>query len=131
VEPLVSLDLDFVVAVSQLDQVRKLMQEHFQAEVFPHGIEVSSAGSNLRIQFQTDPRYGDFVERASVRAVLGLRLPVASIEDVLQEKIWAASHSERRSTKRRRDLLDIERLLGSHPTLRARVPEDIMEQLRR
>jgi hypothetical protein len=32
VEPLVSLDLDLVVAVSQLDQVRKLMQEHFQTE---------------------------------------------------------------------------------------------------
>lgn len=40
------------------------------------------------MQFQTDPRYGDLVERASVREVLGIQLPVAAVEDVLQGKIW-------------------------------------------
>jgi hypothetical protein len=130
VEPLVSLDLDLVVAVGQIDQVGGLMREHFQVEAFPHSLHVSSAGSSLGVQFQTDPRYGDFVERASVRDVLGLRLPVASVEDVLQGKIWAAQHPERRPTKRRKDLLDIERLLESFPTLRTRLPEDILEQLR-
>jgi hypothetical protein len=129
VEPLVSLDLDLVVAVDQVDQVRTMMQEHFQTEVFPHSLNVSSSGSNLRVQFQTDPRYGDFVERASVREVLGLRLPVAALEDVLQGKIWAASSSERRNTKRKKDLLDIERLLESYPALRSRVPEDTLKQL--
>ncbi len=129
VEPLVSLDLDLAVAVDQIDQVRELMQEHFKTETFPHSLNISAAGSNLRVQFQTDPRYGDFVERASVREVLGLRLPVAAIEDVLQGKIWAASSSERRSTKRKKDLLDIERLLESYPDLRSRVPEDILRQL--
>jgi hypothetical protein len=130
VEPLVSLDLDLVVAVDQIAQVDKLMREHFQVEAFPHSLNISSAGSNLRVQFQTDPRYGDFVERASVHEVLGLRLPVASIEDVLQGKIWAASHPERRSTKRRKDLLDIERLIEFYPALKTRVPDDILEQLR-
>src|ERR1700733_12777230 len=84
VEPLVSLDLDLAVAVDQTDQVRKLMQEHFQTEVFPHSLNVRSAGSDLRVQFQTDPRYANFVDRASVREVLGLRLPVAAVEDVMQ-----------------------------------------------
>ena len=129
VEPLVSLDLDLVVAVDQIDQVRKLMLEHFQTEAFPHSINVSSVGSNLRVQFQTDPRYGDFLERSSIREVLGLQLPVASVEDVLQGKIWAASHPERRNTKRKKDLLDIERLLESYPALRSRVPEEILRQL--
>jgi hypothetical protein len=129
IEPLVSLDLDLAVAVAQIDQVHQLMQEHFQTEVFPHSLKVSSPGSNLRVQFQTDPRYGDFVERASIREVLGLRLPVAALEDVLQGKIWAASSSERRNTKRKKDLLDIERLLESYPALRFRVPEDILSQL--
>ena len=104
------------------------MQEHFQTEVFPHSINVSSAGSNLRVQFQTDPRYGDFVERASVREVLGLQLPVAA-EDVLQGKIWAALHPERRATKRKKDLLDIERLLESYPALKPTLPEEIVRQL--
>jgi len=129
VEPLVSLDLDLAVAVDQVDQVRALMEEHFQTEVFPHSLNVRAAGSNLRVQFQTDPRYGDFVERASIREVLGLRLPVAALEDVFQGKIWAASSSERRSTKRKKDLLDIERLLESYPTLRAIVPDEILAQL--
>lgn len=106
------------------------MSEHFQVEVFPHSLNISSPGSNLRVQFQTDPRYADFVERASIREVLGLQLPVASIEDVLQGKIWAVSHPDRRSTKRRKDLLDIERLLESYPALRANVPEEILRQLR-
>ena len=129
VEPLVSLDLDLAVAVEQIELVRKLMQEHFKTEAFPHSLNVSSAGSNLRVQFQTDPRYSDFVERASIREVLGLRLPVAAIEDVLQGKIWAAASSKRRNTKRRKDLLDIERLLESYPALKSRVPEEILRQL--
>jgi hypothetical protein len=131
VEPLVSLDLDLVVAVGQIDQVHKLMSDHFQVEAFPHSLNISSAGSNLRVQFQADPRYADFVERASIREVVGLQLPVASIEDVLQGKIWAASYPERRRTERRKDLLDIERLLESHPaSLRGNVPEEILRQLR-
>ena len=110
VEPLVSLDLDLAVATVSLIESTRLIRKHFQVESFPHSLNISSSGSNLRVQFQTDPRYGDFVERASMREVLGLQLPVASVEDVLQGKIWAASYSERRSTKRRKDLLDIERL---------------------
>src|SRR6266545_6167145 len=36
VEPLVSLDLDLVVAVDQLDQVEKLLESHFDLKKFPH-----------------------------------------------------------------------------------------------
>jgi hypothetical protein len=129
VEPLVSLDLDLAVAVAQIDQVRKLAKGRFRSEEFQHSLNISSPGSNLRVQIQTDPRYGEFVERASMRDVLGLNLPVATIDDVLQGKIWAASDSMRRSTKRRKDLLDIERVLESYPKLRDRVPEEILRQL--
>jgi hypothetical protein len=129
VEPLVSLDLDLVVAADQIEEVRSLMQEHFKTEAFPHSLNVSAAGSNLRIQIQTDPRYSNFVERATIREVLGMRLPVAAIEDVLQGKIWAAFHPDRRAMKRKKDLLDIERLLESYPVLKAHVPEEILSQL--
>jgi Nucleotidyl transferase AbiEii toxin, Type IV TA system len=129
VEPLVSLDLDLVVAVDQVDEIRKVLKERFEVEVFPYSINISSAGSNLRMQIRTDPRYADFVERASMHEVLGLRLPVASIEDVLQGKIWAALHPDRRATKRKKDLLDIERLLEAYPALKSRVPEEILKRL--
>jgi hypothetical protein len=92
-------------------------------------LNISSPGSDLRVQIQTDPRYGEFVEHALVRDVLGLNLPVAAIEDVLQGKIWAASDSTQRPTKRRKDLLDIERILEAYPSLRPRVPEEIVRQL--
>ena len=129
VEPLVSLDLDIAVAVAQIDHVRKLAKERFHAEEFPHSLNISSPGSDLRVQIQTDPRYGDFVERALVRDVLGLNLPVAGIEDVLQGKIWAASDPTPRATKRRKDLLDIERILEAYPHLRTRLPEELLRLL--
>jgi hypothetical protein len=129
VEPLVSLDLDLAVAVDQIDQVRTLMQDRFRAEEFEHSLNLSAAGSNLRVQIQTDPRYGPFVERSAVREVLGLRLPVASLEDILQGKIWAESDPQRPGTKRRTDLLDIERILESNPDLWARVPEEILRKI--
>jgi hypothetical protein len=90
---------------------------------------ISSPGSNLRVQIQTDPRHGDFVERASDRDVLGMNLPVAVIEDVLEGKVWAASDQTRRATQKRKDLLDIERILEAYPKLRGRVPAEILGQL--
>ncbi len=70
VEPLVSLALGITVAVEQLPQVEKLLRERFAVEVFPHSLNVSETGSALRVQVQTDPRYGSFVDRAVVRSVL-------------------------------------------------------------
>ena len=129
VEPLVSLDLDLAVAVAEIDQVRKLAKDCFHAEEFQHSLNISSPGSNLRVQIQTDPRYGDFVERAAGRDVLGMNLPVAIIEDVLQGKVWAASNPKRGPTKRRKDLLDVERIPEAYPKLRDRVPGEILRQL--
>ena len=90
---------------------------------------VSLAGSDLRVQLQTDPRYAAFVERASVRGVLGLSLPVAALEDVLQGKVWAAQDPKRRPSKRQKDLADISRLLEAHPEHRRSVPQDVLARL--
>jgi hypothetical protein len=128
-EPLVSLDLDLVVAVDQLKHVEKLLGERFHLEPFPHSLNVSAEGSQLRVQIQTDPRYFQFPERSSVREVLGLPLPVAAVEDVLDGKVWAVQDPERRPSKRRKDLLDIERLIEAHPRLRIRVPPEVLTQL--
>lgn len=129
VEPLVSLDLDIVVAVDRLPDVRAVLEREFEVKEFPHSLNVSARGSELRVQIQTDPRYAAFVERATTRVVLGVSLPVAAIEDVLQGKIWAAQDATRRPSKRRKDLLDIERLLEAFPELRERVPQDVLDRL--
>lgn len=117
------------MAVDQSGQIRKLIEGSFIVEQFAHRLSVSAPGSNLRIQIQTDPRYSDFVNRASVREVLGLPLSVAALEDVLQGKIWAASDPDRRATKRRKDLLDIARILEANPQLKVRVPDEILKQV--
>lgn len=127
--PLISLDLDVVVAAEQIEALENVLAARFRIEKFPHSWNLSVPGSDLRVQIQTDPRYFSFVERAVEREVLGLRLPVAAIEDVLQGKIWAAADPERRASKRRKDLLDIERLLESHPHLRSNVPSEILDHL--
>jgi hypothetical protein len=129
VEPLVSLDLDLVVAVDQIEHAKILMEAKFDVEQLPHSFNISAEGSNLRVQIQTDLRYGGFVDHASEREVLGVMLAVAAIEDVLQGKIWAATNEQRRPTKRRKDLLDIERILESQPRLRSVVPEQILQKL--
>ncbi len=128
-EPLVSLDLDLAVAVDQLSQVESLLAKEFRVERFEHSLNVSLAGSDLRVQIQLDRRYAQFVERASKRDILGLTLPVASVEDVLRGKVWAAQDPARRASKRRKDLLDIERVLENYPHLRSQVPPEILARL--
>ena len=129
VEPLVSLDLDLVVAVDQLEEVKSLLASHFDLKPFPHSLNVSAPGSDLRVQIQMDQRYGSFVGHASTLTVLGMDLPVASVADVLQGKIWAALDPERRGSKRQKDLADIARLVEKYPELRARIPESIRARL--
>lgn len=129
VEPLVSLDLDLVVAADQLPKLEQLLTDEYRIERFPYSLNVSAPGSDLRIQIQMDPRYLPFVDRAERREVLGVEFPVAQLEDVLQGKVWAALDAERRPSKRRKDLLDIERLLEAYPSLRGQVPAEILARL--
>lgn len=128
-EPVVSLDLDLAIAAEQIPDVARWLGERFDVRRFPRSVNVSVSGSSLRVQIQTDPRYGEFVQRASVRDVLDLKLPVARVEDVFQGKIWAASDPERRASKRQKDLADIARLIENYPHLRNDVPAEILARL--
>jgi hypothetical protein len=129
VEPVVSLDLDIAVVTEDRSRVEALLSKEFSLARFPHSLNVSLAGSDLRVQIQTDPRYSDFVGRSVVRDVLGLALPVAAIENVLQGKVWAARDPGRRPSKRQKDLADISRMLEARPDLRDRVPGDVLARL--
>lgn len=129
VEPLVSLDLDVVVAAERIAELTSIVPESYRQERFAHSLNLSRVGSDLRIQVQTDPRYASFVDRATVRDVLGVPLPVAELDDVLQGKIWAASDATRRGSKRQKDLADIARIIESYPDLRDRVPLEILTRL--
>lgn len=129
VEPVVSLDLDLVIAADQVSSVEALLRKQFRVERFPHSLNISQSGSRLRVQIQTDPRYEGFLQGAVEREVLGLKLPVARLEDVLRGKIWAVTDPERRPSKQLKDLADIARILESYPELRAQVPPEVLARI--
>ncbi len=64
-EPVVSLDLDIVVAIKDTDEVCYAVGKFFKAEHFAHRVNLNSDKSDLRIQLQTDSRYQDFISRAT------------------------------------------------------------------
>ena len=129
VDPVVSLDLDLVVAVEQLELVEVELARRFEVKRFPHSLNVYLSGSDLRVQIQTDPRYAGFPARAQRKSVLGVELPVARLEDTVAGKVWAALDPQRRASKRQKDLADIARLLEAYPHLRAQVPDAILARL--
>ena len=129
-EPVVSLDLDLVVVSDDIGKVcEAALARGLTVREFEHSINLSAPGSDLRIQIQTDPRYQSFLPRAVTREVLGYRLSVASLQDVLQGKLWAYSDDRRRKSKRQKDLADILRLVETHPDLRDKLPPELLSQV--
>src|SRR6185503_11240927 len=84
VEPVYTLDADIVVVSADLPEIKKELQRaDFSVEEFPHSLNATMAGSDLRIQFTTDPRYQDFLNNTMVHKVLGQEVPVASLANVV------------------------------------------------
>jgi len=129
VDPLVSLDLDLVIAIEDRIRAIEALSKAFRVDRFPHSVNISEQGSSLRVQIRTDPRYDGFVEHATPRDVLGWRLPVAAIADILQGKIWAAEDPTRRASERLKDLTDIARIIEKFPELRSSVPKPLLARL--
>jgi hypothetical protein len=127
VEPVVSLDLDIVVVVGGIDKLVESAKGKFKIEKFPHSINLNSKDSDIRIQIQTDKRYQEFIKQSSEKNVMGYKMKVASLEDVLAGKIWAYSDKERRGSKRQKDLADILRIVESYPDLKSKVPKTITD----
>jgi len=127
-EPVVSLDLDLVLAIKDIEKF--LVQvtppnEKFSVTKFKHSINLQHPDSDLRIQIQTDEVYQAFIVNSSMRNVLGYKMNVAKLEDLLNGKIWAYADKERRKSKRQKDLADIMRLVETHPHLKDLLPDNI------
>jgi hypothetical protein len=130
VEPVYTVDADFVVVAEQISQVQIALREAgFTLSVFPHSVNALRSGSKLSLQLSTDPRYQEFLDRAERREVLGASVPVAALRDLVQGKIWAWQDNERRFSKRKKDELDLIRIAESYPHLAAHMPPEISSQL--
>jgi hypothetical protein len=130
VEPVVSLDVDIVIAVNDVKAIcRAAERGGLKVEQFEHSVNISSSQSDLRIQLQTDPRYQEFIPRAELKDVLGYKMYVASLYDVLRGKTWAYADQTRRRSKRQKDLADILRIIEIYPQLKAKLPRSLQEEL--
>lgn len=115
-----------MVISSQLPAIKSdLLAAGFELEEFPHSLNARMSGSDLRIQLTLDPRYQKFVDGAHVFEVLNQRVPVASLQNVVQGKIWAWSDASGRASKRKKDELDLMRILETSPETRSRMPDEI------
>ena len=132
VEPVYTLDADIVVIAANLPKLAAHLREQgFQTEEHPYSLNAQPPGSDLRIQFSTDERYQTFLARGVEAQVLGKRVKIASLEDVVQGKLWAYGDPRRRLSKRKKDELDLIRLAEVHPELKASYPGELKEQIER
>jgi hypothetical protein len=67
-----------------------------------HFINAQMKGSDLRIQLTTDERYQQFLSDTKVLEVLGVRVPVAALDNIVRGKVWAWSDEKRRASKRKK-----------------------------
>jgi hypothetical protein len=130
VEPVYTLDADFVVVASNMAELKHtLVQGEFRVEEFAHSVNAQAPASELRIQFTSDPRYQTFLPKAEEKEVLGVPVRVAALEDIVQGKLWAYLDPQRRLTKRKKDELDLLRLAEAYPHLRELYPPELQRQL--
>jgi hypothetical protein len=130
VEPVYTLDADIVVISSELPAVsEELLPAGFSVQEFPPSLNARMTASALRIQFSLDDRYQGFPARSRVFEMFGQNVRVAILDDVIQGKIWAWTDVKRRPTKRKKDELDLMRILEKYPETRPAMPEEIQSQV--
>jgi hypothetical protein len=128
-EPMVTQDVDFVVAADAVEQTVSLLEKAgFQAERFEWSVNFKGR-SKVSAQLSTEDFYRDFPSRAVPADVNGILLRVASLEDTLRGKIKARSDPQRRQSKRIKDLADIARLVEAHPQLWELLTDDLKQQI--
>lgn len=128
-EPMVTRDVDIVVAASDVDQaVRALEQAGFKSETFEWSVNFRGQ-SSVSIQLSTEDCYREFASRSVPADVHGILMRVATPQDTLDGKLRAWKDSSRRKSKRIKDLGDIARLIEALPDLERLLPEDARRAL--
>lgn len=130
-EPMVTRDVDFVVATDAVEKVVAMLEaEGFTATRFEWSVNFEGA-SKVSLQMSTEDFYREFAARSVPADVHGILLRVASLRDTMAGKIKAWMVTERRQSKRIKDLADISRLVESHPELWADLPPELQRRIER
>ena len=116
-EPVITQDVDLVVATESVEQAVKLLEEAgFKSERFEWSINFQGH-SKISVQMSTESFYYNFPNKSVPADIHGILMRVACLEDTLRGKIKAWKDTERRQSKKIKDLGDIARLVESHPHL--------------
>ena len=130
VVPVYASDADIVITTLEADSIKQdLATAGFSVEEFPHSISAKMKGSDFEFQLTTDTRHQKFLIDTKLMEVLGERVPVASLVNIARGKIWSWNDETLRPTKRKKDELDLMRLLEGYPELRSLMPEEISKQV--
>lgn len=130
-EPMATADVDVVIALERLDEaVKALRAAGFTAKKFKWSVNLKGR-SKVSVQISTEEAYREFPARSRPADVHGILMRVASLPDTLRGKILAWQDTERRASKRQKDLLDIMRLVETHPKLRKQLPPDLAKQIKK
>lgn len=130
VEPVYTIDADIVAVTERLPQVKyEPERAGFVVQQFAPSLNAQPAESKLNVQFTTDSRYQEFLSGTKQHEVLGLRIPVANLENIIRGKVWALRDSERRLSKRKKDELDLLRIAEAKAELQHLIPAEIVNQL--
>lgn len=128
-EPLATADVDIVIALERVDQaVQALVDAGFKANRFEWSINLHGT-SQVSVQISTEAFYAQFPSRGVSADVHGILMRVASLEDTLAGKVAAWRDQARRPSKRQKDLLDVMRLVESHPELRPSLPPELANRM--
>ena len=134
VVPVYTADCDLVVVAADLEPVlADLRAADWRIKAFSFSINAQrrlkrdeKSTHKLMVQFTRPERYQSFVDRAVLRTVFGRDLPVASIPDLVQGKLWALGDPSRRESKSLKDTLDVLRLAEEYPeVVEPLLPEEL------
>jgi hypothetical protein len=124
---MVTQDVDFVVAAESVELATRLLEEAgFKSELFQWSINFRGH-SKVSIQLSTEDFYKEFPSRSVPADIHGILMRVASLKDTLRGKIKAWRDTERRQSKKLKNLGYLARLVESHPDLWEFLDTDLKE----
>ncbi len=130
-EPMATADVDMVIVSDKIEESAEALKGlGFTENRFPWSINFKGE-SKVSIQISTEAMYLDFPKRAVPANVHGILMRVASLEDTMAGKLKAYQESQRRPSKRQKDLSDISRLLEAHPAIQSQIPQAVLDRLER
>ena len=122
VTPVYTAELELVVATTDLEPVLlDLRAADFLVQEFPFTINarrrVLRTGHlthQLKVRFMKQGCYQPFLDRATLRTILGMDVPVAALADLVQGELWMRESAGHRASKNMQAEMNLLRLAEVH-----------------